>query len=50
MTIYEVTCICFYEEEADSAEKAKEIVEQNIPHFFNYMIAKKQQRTKGGAR
>lgn len=41
MTKYEVTCICIYEEEAESADKAKEIVETNIPHLFDYMIAKK---------
>jgi len=43
MKKYEVTCMCFYEEEADSADEAKAIVEGNVPHLFNYMVAKKQE-------
>lgn len=41
MTLYEVTCIEIFEEEASSADEAKEIVEKNLPEKFMYMIAKK---------
>lgn len=39
--IYEVTCITIYEEEADSADEAKAIVERNCPDCHMYMVAKK---------
>jgi hypothetical protein len=42
MTIYEVTCITIYEEEAKSADEAKAIIEKNCPDVYTYMIAKKR--------
>ena len=46
MKTYEVTCICIYEEEAESADEAKANVEGNIPHLFDYMIAKMKQEPR----
>lgn len=39
--IYQVTCISIYEEDANSADEAKAIVELNCPDWYTYMIAKK---------
>jgi hypothetical protein len=43
--IYEVTCITIYEEEAESADEAKAIIERNCPDQYSYMIAKKKRGT-----
>jgi hypothetical protein len=41
MTLYEVTCITIYEEEAESADAAKKIIQENCPDMYDYLIAKK---------
>jgi hypothetical protein len=44
--VYEVTCITIYEEDTDSADEAKAIIERNCPDQYFYMIAKKKQEPR----
>ena len=38
---YRVMCVTWYEEEADTGEEAKRIIEMNCPDQFSYMRAEK---------